>query len=157
MEKYILFNLGGECFGLNINKVVEILKAHKANPIPETPEYIAGVMTLRGVVVPVVDMRKRLGLAPVPVKERIIVVKSRGRERIGLIVDEVLEIKGFSDGETSSPPAIFRGMKTEYLSGIGKRTGGVAILLDMERILSSEERIFLQAAPPERGQAGTNA
>lgn len=142
MTKYILFRVGREVFGIQIAQVVEILNASKASPIPEAPEHIAGVITLRGNVIPLIDMRKRFGLESMPQKERIVVIKSGG-EKIGLIVDEVFEIKGFTDTDVTQAPSIFKGVRTEYLKGLAKMAGGVAILLEIGRILSSEERILL--------------
>lgn len=150
MEKFILFRLGAEVFGVHINQVVEILKAPAPNPLPEVPEYILGVITLRGDVVPVVDMRKRLSVAPAPAKERAVVIRC-GREKIGLLVDEVLEIKGFTEKDTSPMPELFRGVSAEYFRAIARTEGGVAFLLDMERILSADEKIILEGAAWEGG------
>jgi purine-binding chemotaxis protein CheW len=144
MGKFILFRVGAEVFGIAIGKVLEILNPPVVNPLPEVPDYIAGVITLRGSVIPLVDMRKRFGLKPEPRKERAVVIRSGG-EKVGLVVDEVIEIRGLEDKEISDPPAIFRGLRTEYMSGIAKTGSGVAIILDMERILSSVEKILISA------------
>ncbi|MDA8168775.1 MAG: chemotaxis protein CheW [Nitrospiraceae bacterium] len=143
-DKYIIFRAGRELFGIGIGQVVEILDSIKVNRLPEMPGYIAGVITLRGAVIPVMDMRKRFGIAPEPQKERIIIVKN-GRERVGLIVDEVFEIKGFSEKEIFPPPAVFKGLHMEYLKGLAKTKNEVAILLDMGRVLASEEKLLLIA------------
>jgi len=145
MEKYILFKVAGEGFGISIGQVVEIITSLKANPVPEVPEYISGVFTLRGDVIPLVDLRKRFGMTPVPRKERVIIIRS-GKEKIGLLVDEVTEIKGFSEKELASTPGLMKGLKTEYLKGIARDGNGMAIILNIDRILSSEERILLKSA-----------
>lgn len=145
MEKYILFRVAEECFGIMIRQVVEIITPQKANPLPEVPEYIIGVFTLRKDLIPLVDLRTRFGLTPAPGKERIIVIRS-GKEKIGLLVDEVMEIMCFEDKEVSDTPGIFKGLKTEYLKGIARTSNGVAILLQIDSILSSEERIILRTA-----------
>jgi purine-binding chemotaxis protein CheW len=153
MEKYILFRLGPEVFGVHISRVVEILKAPAPSPLPEVPDYISGVITLRGEVIPVVDMRKRLSVEPAPAKERAVIIRS-GKEKIGLLVDEVLEIKGFTEKDASPLPELFRGVKTEYFKAIARTEGGhVAILLDMDRILSSDEQILLAGAAGTGSQA----
>jgi purine-binding chemotaxis protein CheW len=145
MEKHILFKVGEEGFGISISQVVEIIAPQKPNPVPEVPGYISGVFTLRGDVIPLVDLRKRFGIKPSPRKERIIIIRS-AKEKIGLLVDEVSEIRGFTDKELASTPGLFKGLKTEYLKGIARSENGVAMLLDIDRILSSEERILLKVA-----------
>ncbi|MDA8156177.1 MAG: chemotaxis protein CheW [Actinomycetota bacterium] len=144
MEKFIIFRLSDELFGVGIGRVVEILNLPQANHLPETPEYIVGVINVRGELVPLVDLRKRFGLGSMPKKERVVIV--RCPEKTGLVVDEVMEIKGFVPGDLSSPPEIFRGIRTEYLKGLAKLDQDrIAILLNMERVISSEEQINLSA------------
>ncbi|MDP2168177.1 MAG: chemotaxis protein CheW [Thermodesulfovibrionales bacterium] len=143
MEKFIVFRLGTEEFGLGISDVVEILKSQKVCPIPELPDFISGVLTVRGDVIPMIDMRKRLLVAPLPKNERIIIVRAGG-EKVGLVVDEVREITGFEKAEITKPPGIFKGLKTEYLRGLGKKTDRVVILIDVKRFLTSEETMMLQ-------------
>lgn len=144
MEKYILFRIAEEYFGILIRQVVEIITPQKSSPLPEVPGYIIGVFTLRKDLIPLVDLRARFSLTPVPKKERIIVIK-RGKEKVGLLVDEVLEIRGFETKDLSDTPTIFKGMKTEYLKGIARMPKGVAMLLEIDKILSTEEDILLKS------------
>lgn len=150
MDKHIVFRLAEREFGIEIKSVVEILKAQKISVIPELPDFITGVITVRGDVIPVIDMRKRLGVKPQPTNERVIIVRS-GTEKIGLVVDEVKEIAGFASVDIVPPPSIFKGLKTEYMKGLGKKKERIVILLDLARFLSAEERILLRdsAETPE--------
>jgi purine-binding chemotaxis protein CheW len=145
MEKFAVFKIGNEDFGVNINRVVEILKSQKIYFLPELPDFISGVINVRGDVIPLLDLRKRFGIHPETEKCRIIVVRCED-EKIGLLVDEVAKIIPFNPEEISAPPAMFKGLKTEYLTGLGKKEDRIIILLNIERLLTSEEKIALQSA-----------
>lgn len=144
MEKFIVFRLGEEDFGIGIHDVVEILKAQKINPVPELPDFISGVITLRGEIIPIIDMRKRLKIKSSPKNERIIIIRAEG-EKIGLIVDEVKEIIGFSPEETTKPPSVFKGLRAEYIKAIGRKKDKVVIFLDLKRFLTQEEKTMLES------------
>jgi purine-binding chemotaxis protein CheW len=152
MEKFVVFRLGGEEFGISINRVTEILRSQKINPLPELPYFLSGVITLRGSVIPLMDMRKRFSLASSPKNERIIVVKSEG-DKIGLIVDEVKEIIFLKEDEITNPPSIFKGLRTEYLTGIGRKESKVIILLNLDGLLTTEEKIALKESEDSRVEA----
>lgn len=142
MNSYIVFRLGVDDFGIRIESVVEILKMQKVYEVPELEDFIAGVIDVRGAVIPLVDMRKRFSLTSVATKERVVLVRF-GRERLGLIVDEVREIVDFEDAELTKPPSIFKGLASEYLEGLGKKGEMVAILLNLQTLLSAQERLKL--------------
>jgi purine-binding chemotaxis protein CheW len=155
MRKFIVFRLGSEEFGIDVDKAVEILRARKSKPVPDMPDFISGVITIRGEMIPIVDMRTRFSINPEPGKERNIIVRS-GKEKVGLLVDDVQEIADFNDSEVMKPPIIFKGLKNKYLEGLGKRSSDdqqerVIMLLNMENILSDEERIQLRKS---KGQIG---
>ncbi|MEK7864374.1 MAG: chemotaxis protein CheW [Nitrospirota bacterium] len=158
MEKFAVFKIGEEDFGINISRVVEILKSQKIYFLPELPDFISGVINVRGEVIPLLDLRKRFGAHTETGKSRIIVVRCED-EKIGLLVDEIDKIVPFSPEEISAPPAMFKGLKTEYLTGLGKKEERIVILLNIERLLTSKEKIMLSASsdafssanPPECG------
>lgn len=145
MKGYLIFRLASEVFGLQIEKVVEIFKSMEVHVIPQCSEYIVGVITVRGDVIPIIDMRKRLGLVSLPKKERIVLV-STSIETLGLIVDEVLEIVDIEDGEIKMSATLSRGLPSDYLDGMVKREERVVLLLNIERLLTSDEKISLQSA-----------
>ncbi len=142
MRSFLVFRLGPEEFGVDIRNVVEIFGAQRIYEVPEMDEYITGVISVRGEVVPLLDMRKRFGLKPSPKKERTVLVRT-GTETVGLTVDEVKEIMDFESNEISKPPTIFKGLASEYLVGLGKKEGRVVILLNLEDVLSKEEKLKL--------------
>jgi purine-binding chemotaxis protein CheW len=143
MPKFTIFKIGDEIFGIGIERVVEILKAQKVFTIPGLPEFLSGVMSVRGNVVPVMDLRRRFGVRPSGKKERIIMVRY-GKEKIGFLVDDIKEILSLSPDEIRTPPSIFKGFKTEYLTGLGKHGDGIIILLNIDNLLTSEEKIKLR-------------
>lgn len=143
MEKFAIFRTGSEDFGVAINRVVEILKSQKIYSIPDLPDFFSGVINVRGDVIPLLDLRLRFGIHTPAGKRRIITVRC-DEEKIGLFVDEVDEIISIAPDEIISPPAIFKGLKTEYLTGLGKKGDRIIILLNLDRLLTAEEKIILK-------------
>ncbi len=150
MGKIAVAGAGGEHFGIDINRVVEILKAQRIHVLPQLPSFLSGVVNVRGEVIPLLDLRKRFGISPSSIKERIIVIRSE-REKVGLLVDGVREIVDIHPGEISEPPSMFRGLKTEYLTGIAKKGDDIIILLNIDTLLSSEEKIQMESIQKDAG------
>ena len=143
MRKFTIFKIGDEIFGIGIDRVVEILKVQKIFTIPGLPEFLSGVMSVRGNIVPVMDLRRRFGIKPSGNKERIIIVRY-GQEKISFLVDDIKEILSLTPEEIRTPPSIFKGFKTEYLTGLGKQGERIIILLNIDNLLTSEEKIMLR-------------
>ena len=143
MQKFTIFKIGDEIFGIGIDRVVEILKIQKIFTIPGLPEFLSGVISVRGNIVPVMDLRRRFGIKPSGNKERIIIVRY-GQEKISFLVDDIKEILSLSAEEIRTPPSIFKGFKTEYLTGLGKHDERIIILLNIDNLLTSEEKIILR-------------
>lgn len=143
MQKFTIFKIGDEVFGIGIERVVEILKVQKIFTIPGLPEFLSGVMSVRGNIVPVMDLRRRFGIKPSGNKERIIIVRY-GQEKISFLVDDIKEILSLAPEEIRTPPSIFKGFKTEYLTGLGKHGERIIILLNIDNLLTSEEKIILR-------------
>lgn len=136
---------GGEEFGIEIGKVVEILKSQRIYVLPQLPSFLSGIVNVRGEVIPLLDLRKRFGIVPASDRERIVVVRS-GSEKVGLLVDDVKDIVALENEEIVKPHSMFRGLKSEYLTGIGKKGESIIILLNLDTLLSSEEKLQLQEA-----------
>ena len=141
--KVAVFKIGEENFGIEITRVVEILNTQKVYSLPELPEFLSGVIIVRGEVIPLLDLKSRFGIKSPQTKELIILVRYDS-EKIGLLVDEIKEILSFGPGEITSPPTIFKGLKKKYLTGIGKKDERIIILLNIDYLLSSEEKIILK-------------
>lgn len=143
MQKFAVFKISDESFGIAIERVVEILKVQKLFSIPGLPDFLSGVMNVRGAIIPIIDLRMRFGMKPSGKKERLIIVRF-DEEKIGFHVDEINEILSLSDQEIFGSPSIFKGFKTEYMTGLGKRGENIIILLNIDNILTSEEMIILK-------------
>ncbi len=142
--KYLTFLLDNEEYGIEVVKVREIIGYLPITPVPQMPEYIKGVINLRGQVIPVVDIRTRLGMvAAEPTDETcIVVVEIRKNDKsvsTGLIVDKVKEVLNISDDQIEDKIEFGTGINTEFILGIGKSGKSVKILLNIDKILSVEE------------------
>ncbi len=145
--KFLTFFLAKEEYGIEILKVQEIIGVMAITPVPRTPDHLRGVINLRGKIIPVVDLRLKLGLPAAEGQTCIIVVRARGLE-IGITVDQVSEVANIADKDIEPVPAFGNGVATEDLLGIGKTGGRVRLLLDIDRILSNQDVADLRAATP---------
>jgi len=137
----VIFKIGNEEFGVPINQVREIVRLIQITPIPRAPSFIEGVVNLRGQVLAVIDLAKKLNLKSNPRSEktRIIVVEV-DNNTVGMIVDEVTEVlKLPSENVKETPEVIATQIKQEYLKGIGKLEDRLLILIDLAKVLSPEE------------------
>jgi len=153
MRKFAVFTIADEMFGIEIERVVEIIRVQKIFSLPGLPDFLSGVMSVRGGVIPIVDLRRRFGKQPSGKKERIIITKF-GREKIGLFVDGIKEIMSLAPEEMTTPPSLFKGFRTEYLTGLGKKDGAIIILLNIDNLLTSEEKIILKESMVLIGESG---
>ncbi len=149
--KYLAFTLGQESFALPVLQVREIIRYAAITPVPQMPAYFRGVLNLRGKVIPVIDLRLKLGFAEAAITDStcIFVVDASigdGRTtRVGLVVDSVEEVLNLSDAEIDEPPHIGGLDAIEYLLGMAKLKGGVKFLVDIDKIVSSDTADFAQA------------
>jgi purine-binding chemotaxis protein CheW len=132
--------VGRETFGIPIGMVREIVRVPEITSVPNAPDYIEGVINLRGRIVPVVDLRKRFRevVAAPNKKNRIVVVELDGRP-IGLIVNSASEVLKIPPSEIEAPHAVFQEGELNYITGVGKIRGRLVILLDLSRILQRGE------------------
>ncbi len=143
MGRIAIAIVGREEFGIEIEKIVEILKKQKVFQLPNLPSFLAGVINLRGEIIPVVDLRRRFGLEGNSGKERIVVIRF-GKEKVGLFVDDIKEIINIEPNDITAPPSIFKGLKTEYMKGIGRIGERVIVILNIDSILTAEEQIKIE-------------
>ncbi len=136
----VSFRIGKEEFGVNILDVQEIIRMIEITEIPDSPEFVNGVVNLRSEVIPVVDLRVRLGLpkSECDNETRIIVMDLSGKT-IGFVVDEVSEVLRIPNNITEPPPEMVLDVNSDFITGIGKMENKLIILLDLEKILSKEE------------------
>jgi purine-binding chemotaxis protein CheW len=143
----VSFNIGQEEFGLGIQSIQEINRMVEITRVPNSPDFVSGVINLRGKVIPIINLRKRFGFPP---KEndkntRIIVVEL-GNMVVGFVVDAVSEVLRIPKNITEPPPSIVAGIGSEYITAVAKLENRLLILLDLERILKDKEKQQLEAA-----------
>jgi purine-binding chemotaxis protein CheW len=136
----VSFKVGDAEFGVDILRVQEINKMMELTVVPNTPPFVEGVVNLRGRIIPVINLRSRLGLdvKDYDTETRIIVVDLHDKT-IGFIVDEVKEVLRIPKSITEPPPEIVSGVDSEYITAIGKLEDRLLILLDLTRVLSNKE------------------
>lgn len=144
-QKYLTFWTDGELFGIPISDVVQIISMQEITPLPDFPDYAKGVINLRGIIIPVIDMRIRLRKAEAGYTDNTcIVVTSIQDTYIGFIVDTVDEVVDIDDENISAAPKVSKEVTNRYLTGIGQVNEKVVLLLDLSRILNENE--FRQVA-----------
>ncbi|HXY31331.1 MAG TPA: chemotaxis protein CheW [Gemmatimonadaceae bacterium] len=146
-SQLVTFRLGPDRFAADIFAVERVLRYTPPTPVPNLPEWLAGVLDYQSRVVPVLDLRARLGLErAAPRLETRIIVFSVDDDWIGAVVDAVLEVVPLAAGELSPPPPLFRGLAADYLLGLVRRPDGLLIVLDVRRLLTATERLALTRA-----------
>ena len=147
--KYLTFSMADEEYGIGILKIKEIIGMMAITTVPQTPEFVKGVINLRGKVIPIVDLRARFGMDTIDYTERtcIIVVEIEGPTgmvMIGIVVDAVSEVLNIRGADIEDTPTFGTKLNTDYILGMAKMEGGVKILLDIDRVLSNEEISLLK-------------
>ncbi len=140
LTQLVTFSIGEEEFGVDILQVQEIIRTMEITNVPRAPEFVEGVINLRGKVIPIVTMRSRFGLEP---KEhdkytRIIVIENE-MIVVGFVVDSVSEVLRIPASSVQPPPPVVAGLDSEYIDGIGKLDGRLLILLDLDSLLDNED------------------
>ena len=136
--KYLTFALAEEEYGLEILKVREIISMSEITSVPKTPEYVKGVINLRGKVIPVVDLRLKFVMEEIAYTDEtcIIVVDVNGVE-MGIIVDHVSEVLDIASGDIEDGPEFGASVDIDFILGMGKAEGRVTILLDISKVIST--------------------
>lgn len=155
--KYLTFKLAEEEYGLEIMKVQEIIGMMPITSVPRVPDYVRGVINLRGRIIPTIELRKKFELPSVEDTDKtcIIVVEvmsSRGKVNVGIIVDEVAEVLDVGGDEIDEAPEFGTTLQTDFILGVGIVKGEVKILLDIDKVLTSEEVKAVQSAGSQQQQ-----
>lgn len=148
-RQYVTFCLGEELFGVEVTRAREILDLVPVTRVPQTPDYLLGVINLRGQVVPVVDLRVKMGLPQVePTRDSCIIVMEVQVDgevlTVGGLADSVREVLELRDDLIEPPPKLGLRLKAEFIAGMGKLDEQFLILLDIDRVFSSEELAAVQ-------------
>jgi purine-binding chemotaxis protein CheW len=144
-RQLVVFQLGAELYGVEISRVHEIIRLQAVTRVPRAPAFVEGVINLRGKVIPVIDLRRRFGLdAAEHTRASRIVVVEIGEQVVGIIVDGVSEVLRVNDSMVEPPSPVVAGIEAEYIEGIAKLPERLVILLDLDRVLASDERRALE-------------
>jgi purine-binding chemotaxis protein CheW len=151
LTQYLTFAVASEEYAIEILRVREILVYSSLTRVPRAPEFIAGVMNLRGSVVPVVDLRIKLGLPPAVITGTTCVVivdvnGENGSAMVGLLADDVRQVMDLADGDVEPPPAFGTKIDLAFLRGMGDVGDRFALILDIDRLLTALELIAATAA-----------
>ncbi|MGB9591449.1 MAG: chemotaxis protein CheW [Candidatus Kryptoniota bacterium] len=146
----VSFVIGNEEFGVNILKVQEIIRSVSITRVPKSPDYVAGVINLRGKIVPVIDLRKRFALLPKEAdKDTRIIVVELDDKVVGFLVDKVKEVIRVDNEIIDPPPDLTTDISTHYITGVAKLPDRLLILLDLDRILNASEKEQISEVYPE--------
>lgn len=151
--QYLAFSLGGETFAMDIRSIKEVIQFTALTEVPLMPDFIRGVINLRGAVVPVIDLSIRFGRSLTEVTRRtcIVILETASGEDssvLGAMVDNVSEVLDISEQDIEPAPAFGSNLRSEFIAGVGKLNGTFVILLDVNRVLSVEEMAALTAGTP---------
>jgi len=142
-DKYLTFFIKGEVYGIDIRLVTEIIGIQPVTEVPEVPEYVKGIINLRGRIIPVMDMRLRFKKDFLAYTDRtcVIVIEACNMS-LGLIVDGVAEVLTIPEAEIVPPPEL-KAAQNKYIRGIGKTGSAVTLLLDCEKLLNEKDESVL--------------
>ncbi len=138
--QWVTFQLEDETYGINVMQVREVLRYSEIAPVPGAPDYVLGIINLRGNVVTVIDTRSRFGLMPGEISDntRIVIIEAE-KQVIGILVDSVAEVVYLRSSEIDSTPSVGTEESAKFIQGVSNREGQLLILVDLNKLLSDEE------------------
>ena len=140
ITQWVTFRLEGEKYGINVMRVQEVLRMTEIAPVPGAPDYVMGIINLRGNVVTVIDTRKRFGL-PEGITDdatRIVIIEAENQV-IGIMVDSVAEVVDLDESQIETAPNVGNDESSKYIQGVSSREAQLLILVDVDKLLSEEE------------------
>lgn len=145
-NKFLTYFLGEEEYGVDISQVREIIAMMKITPVPRTPKYVAGVINLRGSIIPVIDTRLRFEMPPLEYTEQTaIIIIEINKVSIGFVVDKVEEVLTIDEANISEPPKFGTNINTDFIKNIARMGEMVIMILDLEKLFEAEELSMLDA------------
>jgi purine-binding chemotaxis protein CheW len=140
MLRWVTFRLENEKYGINVMQVQEVLRVTEIAPVPGAPDYVLGIINLRGNVVTVIDTRKRFGLDPIEMDDstRIVIIESDGQV-VGILVDSVAEVVDIRASEVEHAPNVGTEESAKFIQGVSSIEGELLILIDLKKLLTDEQ------------------
>ena len=143
----VTFRVEGEEFGVDILRVQEIIRSMEVTRVPKAPDFVEGVINLRGKVIPIIDLRKRFGIGQkAHDRDTRIIVMEISSAVVGFVVDSVSEVLRLPAETVEPTPSVVASIDSDYISGVGKLDDRLLILLELDRLLGAEEHEMLRAA-----------
>ncbi len=138
--QWVTFRLQEETYGINVMQVQEVLRYSEIAPVPGSPDYVLGIINLRGNVVTVIDTRSRFGLPPAEVSDntRVVIIEAE-KQVIGILVDSVAEVVYLKQSEIDNAPNVGTDESARFIQGVANRDGQLLILVDLNKLLNDEE------------------
>ncbi|EHR42263.1 MULTISPECIES: chemotaxis protein CheW [Alishewanella] len=138
--QWVTFRLQEETYGINVMQVQEVLRYSEIAPVPGSPDYVLGIINLRGNVVTVIDTRARFGLPPAEVSDntRVVIIEAE-KQVIGILVDSVAEVVYLKQSEIDNAPNVGTDESARFIQGVANRDGQLLILVDLNKLLNDEE------------------
>ena len=144
--QWVTFRLDGEVYGINVMQVQEVLRVTEIAPVPGAPDYVMGIINLRGNVVTVIETRKRFGLQSGEIDDSSrVVISEAGGYVVGILVDSVAEVVDLKRSEIESSPNVGNEESSKYIEGVATHNDNLLILVDINKLLSTEEWMELSA------------
>src|SRR5256714_4095909 len=150
----VTFKVAGQEFAFNIFQVERILRYEAPAPLPKAPDFLEGVLQYQGTAIPLVDLRKRLGVPAPTLEESRRVSPEWEGGKLGVVVDAVTEVRQVAAEQITAPPGIVKGLAAAYITGLVVTDGRTIIVLNTARLLSSQEKVALEAAGPPQAKGG---
>ncbi len=146
-DQFLSYSLGKEFYAVEIVYVTEIIGIQNITEVPNVKDHIKGIINLRGMIIPVVDIRYRFGMKTLPYNDRTcIIVVTVNNSQIGLIVDEVQEVLTIASDKIFSAPHTYKGSKSKFIEGVTKINENVIIILDIQKLLYDENELLEEVA-----------
>ena len=144
--QWVTFQLDEETYGINVMQVQEVLRVTEIAPVPGAPDYVLGIINLRGNVVTVIDTRRRFGLMPKEMDDstRIVIIEAE-KQVVGILVDSVAEVVEMRASEIEQAPNVGNDESSRYIQGVASRDGELLILVDLNKLLTEDEWMDLSS------------
>ncbi|KXZ40191.1 purine-binding chemotaxis protein CheW [Alkalithermobacter thermoalcaliphilus JW-YL-7 = DSM 7308] len=144
-KKYVIFKLNKEEYGVDIMTVKEVSEFKEATKVPNTPSFVEGIINIRGDVTPIINLKKRFNLKENENEASRIIVVNIKDKLVGFLVDDASQVVSIDENSIDPPPEIVSGVDKKYIQGIGKLGDKMIIILDLEKVLSEEEKEVLMS------------
>jgi purine-binding chemotaxis protein CheW len=149
LRQFISFSVGEEEYGLELLRVKEVIRVGEIAWLPKAPSFVKGIINLRGDVIPIIDLRDKFGLETreQTAQTRVIVVEVEGR-LMGMVVDAASQVVRIAEDQIDAPPPVLGGLSQEFITGVGKTEEKLVILLNVDAILTMDEKVALSSLDP---------